>query len=253
MKIDVSVIIITHNRADLLSSAIDSVLAQSFKDFELFIIDDDSSDNTEFIVRPYLSDDRVKYFKIHKQKSIAAVRNFAWPYVNGKYIAVLDSDDIWIDCDKLQKQYDYLEKNVEVVVLGGAAIKINEEGAELNRVLKPLTDEDIKKELFVKNPFFHSSVMFRLNAVTPPFVYEDKISFGEDWDLWLRLGEKNKLANLPDYLVSYRVHSDNEASKHSLKAVFDVFWVISKHRRLYGKSRMIYVEKIFRKLLEHLR
>jgi glycosyltransferase involved in cell wall biosynthesis len=252
MKTSISVIIVTHNRAKLLTVAMDSVLEQSFKDWELFIIDDDSSDNTELIVKPYLSDERVKYFKILKQKSIAAVRNFIWPYVKGVYIAVLDSDDVWIDQNKLQKQYDFLEGNLDVVLLGGAAIKIDEKRSEINRVIKPLKDEDIKKELFVKNPFFHSSVMFRWEAVAPPFVYDEKISFGEDWDLWFRLGEKNKLANLSDYLISYRVHNDNEASKHGLKAVLDVFQVIKRYRRLYGKSRIIYVEKIFRKLLEYL-
>jgi len=249
----ISVIIVTHNRAALLLRAIDSVLAQSFKDFELLIVDDDSSDNTEFLVKAYLIDERVKYFKIQKQKSIAAVRNFVWPYTHGKYIAVLDSDDIWIDKDKLQKQYDFLEKNVDVVLLGAAAVQINEKGVEIGRVAKPLKDEDIKKEFFVKNPFFHSSVMFRREAITPPFVYDDKISFGEDWDLWLRLGEKNKLANLADELIAYCVHNNNEAKKHSLKAVLDVFQVIKKHRKCYGKSRMIYIEKIISKLSEYLR
>jgi len=251
MKIDISIIIVTHNRANLLSGAIDSVLLQSFKDFELLIVDDASSDNTEFLVKSYLTDERVKYFKIDKQKSIAAVRNFVWPYVHGKYIAVLDSDDTWIDRDKLQKQYDFLEENKDVVLLGGAAVKIDKEGKELDRVVKPLTDGDIKKEIFVKNPFFHSSVMFRRDVLSTPFVYNDQISFGEDWDLWLKLGAENKLANLPDYLIAYRVHDDNEVSKHSLKAVLDVFQVIKRHRRYYGKSRIVYAEKIFRKLLEY--
>ena len=253
MSPKISVVIVTHNRSSLLLRAVDSVLAQSFQDFELLIIDDASSDNTELLVKAYLSDERVKYFKISKQKSIAAVRNFVWPYVRGEYIAVLDSDDIWIDVYKLQKQYDFLEMNANVVLLGGAAAQINEKGVEIGQVAKPLKDEDIKKEFFVKNPFFHSSVMFRREVITPPFVYDDKISFGEDWDLWLRLGEKNKLANLSDKIIAYRVHNDNEAKKHKLKAMLDVFKVIKKHRRRYGESRMVYIEKMISKLSEYLR
>ena len=103
----ISVIIVTYNREQLLIKAIDSVLGQKFSDFELIIIDDASIDNTENVVKQYLGDVRVKYIKIAKSKSISQVRNSAWPYVTGKYVAVLDSDDIWCDDLKLDKQFNF--------------------------------------------------------------------------------------------------------------------------------------------------
>ncbi|MBN2884518.1 glycosyltransferase [Patescibacteria group bacterium] len=252
MSVKISVIIVTYNRANLLAAAIDSVLAQTFRDFELFVVDDCSTDNTGELMKKYLIDERVKYFKIPKQKSIAAVRNFIWPHVHGKYVAILDSDDIWVDQNKLQKQYDFLEENHDVLLLGGAAIQINENGDEVGRIQKPLTDAEIKKEFFVKNPFFHSSVMYRLDSIQPPLVYDNNISFGEDWDLWMRLGETGRLCNLPDYLIKYRVHSDNETKKHSLQAVIDVLRVIKKYRRRYNQDRSIYWQKIWSKIKEYI-
>ena len=253
MATHVSVVIVTHNREKLLISAVDSVLRQKFTDFELIIIDDASTDNTENVVKKYLSDSRVKYVKIPKASSISQVRNSAWPYVNGEYVAVLDSDDIWCDDSKLGKQFEFLESHPEVVLIGSGAILINDEGQELNKVIKPMSDAEIKKDFLIKNPFFHSSVMYRFQEVKNLGGYDESIRYGEDLDLWLRLGKDKELYNFPEAMIKYRVHKDNEASKHFSGAIIDVFRVIAKNRKRYGAGWKIFFKKIFGKSSEYLK
>lgn len=241
----ISVMIVTHNRGHLIAGAINSVLRQSFDDLELIIVDDASDDDTEAIVRGF-SDPRIRYQKIVKANSIARVRNIALSLAKGKYLTVLDSDDIWCDDDKLLKQFNFLEANPDYVLIGGAAKIIDSSGKELRIEMKPLTDLDIRRDFLVKNPFFHSSVMYRAGLG----VYNEAIKFGEDWDLWLRLGKVGKLANLDEVLVKYRVHDDNEATKHPKGAIFDVLAVIKNHRQAYGGGRFVILKKIWRKLQE---
>ncbi|MFZ4648189.1 MAG: glycosyltransferase [Patescibacteria group bacterium] len=253
MSVSVSVVIVTYNREKLLTHAIESVLLQEFNDFELIIIDDSSTDGTSGVVEKYLSDERVKYFKVNKCKSISEVRNAAWVHATGKYIAILDSDDIWCDALKLKKQFDFLENNPTVALVGSSAMTINDLGEKVGVIIKPELDLDIKKDFFVKNPFFHSSVMYRAESVKKMGGYDEKIRFGEDLDLWLRLGENWQLHNLPDVLIKYRVHNDNEASKHRLGAIADVLRVIKKNRKIYNASRFTFLKKILTKLSERFK
>lgn len=244
MNKKISVVIITHNREKLLPLAIESVLSQKSTDFELIIIDDASTDNTEKTVSKYLIYENVRYFKIPKCSSISEVRNKAWPYVNGKYIAVLDSDDMWCDNLKLLKQYEFLENNKDVMLVGSGAILIDHQNNELKTVIKPVLDVDIRKEFLIKNPFFHSSVMFRFDLVKQLGGYDEKIKYGEDLDLWFRMGEIGKLYNLPEALIKYRVHNDNESSKHFFGAIIDVLKIINKNRKKYGLNPFVFIKKI---------
>ena len=249
----ISIIIVTYNREKLLVKAIDSVLSQKFSDFALIIIDDASTDNTESIVNKYLEDTRVSYVKIPKANSIAQARNYAWPYVTGKYVAVLDSDDIWCDHLKLTKQFNFLEKNPGVVVVGSGAVFINSQDKILEYVKKPELESDIKKDLFVKNPFFHSSVMLRFEHIKKIGGYDEKIKFGEDLDLWVRLGKEGAFYNFPGAMIKYRVHDDNEIKKHWSGAILDVLRIIKKNRKAYSVGPFVFLKKIFRKFFEYFK
>lgn len=249
----ISIIIVTYNRKKLLIKAIDSVLRQKFSDFELIIIDDSSTDNTEEAVKKYLADRRIKYVKIAKSKSIAQARNAAWPYVSGGYVAVLDSDDVWCDDLKLSKQFNFLENNSDFIAVGSGAVLINEQDKILDYVVKPELDADIRKDFFTKNPFFHSSVMFRYGPIKEIGGYDEKIKFGEDLDFLLRLGQKGKFYNFPEAMINYRIHSDNEIKKHWLGAVIDVLRIIKKNRKIYNAGPSIFFKKIFRKFFEYFK
>ncbi|HZJ18147.1 MAG TPA: glycosyltransferase family A protein, partial [Patescibacteria group bacterium] len=156
----VSVNIITHNRKILLQKAIKSVLSQSFEDFELIIVDDGSTDNTEVVVSQF-QDKRIKYKKLTKQKTVTDVRNKALDISSGKYIALLDDDDVWIDNDKLKKQVYFLNKHPDYVLIGTGAIVVNEDGNEKYRFLNPQEDEKIKDNMLSRCLFVNSSTMFK--------------------------------------------------------------------------------------------
>ncbi|MFZ4632233.1 MAG: glycosyltransferase family 2 protein [Patescibacteria group bacterium] len=244
----ISVNIITHNRAKYISDAISSVLKQKFQDFELIVVDDASSDNTSNVIAPFLSDQRVKYFLLPKQKNIAAVRNFALEQSSGKYIAILDSDDLWCDDFKLSKQYDFLENNRSIVLVGTGAIIIDSLGEEKRKTSKPTTDSDIKKNFLLKNPFFHSSVLYRKEIIMSLGGYGENLKYCDDFDLWLRLNEKEKFYNFPDFCIKYREHDDNESAKNFWRAVKEVLLTIGKYRKNTNTSVLIFIKKIFDKL-----
>ena len=106
----VSIIMPSYNTASFIAKSIQSILAQSYKDWELIIVDDCSTDNTDEVVKPYLSDERIKYFMNEKNSGAAVSRNRALREAKGKWIAFLDSDDLWMP-EKLEKQVSFMEKN----------------------------------------------------------------------------------------------------------------------------------------------
>ena len=246
----ISINIITYNRSKYLEQAIQSVFYQDFKNWELIIIDDASTDNTRDLVKKFLSDKRVRYFLVNKQKNISKLRNIALRKSLGKYIAVLDSDDLWFDGKKLSKQFNFLEKNEKIVLVGSGAVIVDKDGKEKNKIIKPINDIDVRKNFLLKNPFFHSSVMYRKKYVLSCGLYNEDINYGEDLELWLRLGKLGLFYNFPNYFIKYREHSDNESVKNTKLAVKNVLKIISKYRKDYKFSRFIFLQKIWQKIKE---
>lgn len=246
----ISINIITHNRWHYLQYTIKSIQDQNFKNWELIIVDDASSDNTKELIKNFLKDKRIKYFLVEKQKNIAAVRNIALSKSKGEYIAILDSDDLWIDKDKLNKQLDYLQNNKDVVLVGSGAVVIDQNGRELRRVLKPENDQEIRKDFLLKNPFYHSSVMYRKRQIVNCGGYSGDYKYCDDFDLWLRLKNLGSLYNSPEYMIKYREHVDNESVKNTRVAIKDVFKLMGKYRKEHKASRLIFLKKIWQKIKE---
>ena len=168
-------------------------------------------------------------------------------------MAVLDSDDIWSDDLKLRKQFDFLENNLYFVAIGSVANLIDDHDKIIESVVKPELDSDIRKNFFVKNPIFHSSVMFRFVIIKKIGGYDEEIKFGEDPDLLLRMGKEGKFYNFPELMIKYRVHGDNEAKKNWSGAVFDVLRIIKKNRKEYDAGYLIFFKKIFSKFFEYFK
>jgi glycosyltransferase involved in cell wall biosynthesis len=231
--IPISITIITHNREKYIAEAIESVLDQSFKDWELIIIDDASTDNTAEVVAKYLvQDHRIKFHSENVNLGITKARNLALQLTQGKYVAVLDSDDVWIDSDKLQKQYHFLENNSDYILVGGAVIVINEHGQEIRRYKNPSKDEDIRARILLRNPFLHSSILFRREVAVECGLYKN-YSVGEDYDLFLKMGQVGKFANLEDYLVKYRKHDSGITWSKRVSAAKDHLVIIKKFKKNY--------------------
>jgi glycosyltransferase EpsE len=140
----VSIVIPTYNRVSMLEKAIESVFAQSFKDWELIIIDDASTDETEKRMTDLdAKEEAVKYMRIPRinDKGISEYLNIGLRNASGKYIARIDDDDYWCHNDKLKMQVEFLDNNPEYVVVGGGVILVDEKGDELFRYLKKESDE----------------------------------------------------------------------------------------------------------------
>jgi len=228
----VSIILPTFNRAHLLSNAIKSVLNQTFRDFELIVIDDGSTDSTENVVKNFF-DERIKYLKNNQNLGLQKSLNIGLNYSRGKYIARIDDDVEWIDSDKLKKQIKFLEKNREYVLIG--TFGIVEKNGKQKLWKLPREDEEIRKNILAKNCFIHFSVVFKKDAVLEVGGYDESGStcYAEDYDLWLKLGQKGKFANLPFFGVKFRISGDQISVKKRIEQIENTFRVARKYRKYY--------------------
>jgi len=157
------------------------------------------------VVAQSFNDERIKYHLITKQDSIGAVRNIGLKLSQGRYVAVLDDDDYWTDADKLKKQAEFLDQNGYYLV-GTAVNLIDREGRTIGQENNPKSDNEIRKKITAQNMFAHSTTMFRRAAALEAGGY-DPINLAEDYSLWLKLGTKGKIANLPDRTTNYTANN----------------------------------------------
>lgn len=247
----VSIIMPTYNGSKWLKNAILSIQNQTYRNWELLVIDDGSSDNTAQIVADLVrNDSRVRYFKNEQNLGIQKTLNRGLDEAKGVYIARLDDDDSWADVQKLQKQVDFLNQNPMHVLVGTGVIMVNEEGKELFRYLLPEKDYEIRRKLLSKNCFAHSSVMFKRDAVKKFGGYGDgeDVKHFEDYDLWMKLGTVGKFSNLPIYGLSYRMR---EGSLSAINRLL-VFKKLIKHISKYKKSYPQYFIALARACLRYI-
>ena len=215
----VSVVMAVFDGERYIREAIDSILGQSFRDFEFIIINDGSTDNTAGILQQYAQlDERLLVFQQENRGLIAAL-NRGCGQARGKYIARLDADDVSVP-DRFEKQVDFLDRHPAVAVLGGAIKLINPKGALIGEWRYPVDDRQIKEELLRTNCLCHPAIMMRKDAFDATEGYRRPFRHAEDYDLWLRMAERFELANLPDILLYYRVHAGQVSPKNLSQQVF---------------------------------
>ena len=206
-KIDspaVSVLMSVYNADKYVASAIESILNQTFKDFELIIVDDCSSDNSWDIIRKYKKiDKRIK--AVRNKRNIGGCRtlNEGLRYVRGRYVARADNDDLSMP-ERLGKQFKFMEQHPEIGIVGGTMEIIQEDGLVIARRKYNISDSEIRKKIFRYSPFSHPLVMFRKSIIDLVGNYDPKYAPADDYDLYFRIGKKSKFANIPDVLLQYR-------------------------------------------------
>ncbi|HWP59933.1 MAG TPA: glycosyltransferase [Candidatus Acidoferrales bacterium] len=201
----VSVLMPVYNGERYVREALESVLAQSFGDFEFIIVDDGSTDRTDEILEQY-RDPRIVRLRQPANLGIVAALNRGLEAARGELIARHDADDIALP-DRLRRQANFMDRHPEVVLLGSAYAVIGEDGAQMHVARPPLADEAIRWQMLFHNSFCHASVMVRKDVLRARALsYDPGCKHAEDYDLWSRVLAFGAGANLEAPLVKHRLH-----------------------------------------------
>jgi len=200
----VTVVIPVYNRERYVAGAIDSILAQSFTDFELLLIDDGSSDRSLEVMRSY-RDPRIRVVCNQNNEGIPFTRNKGLRLARGTYLAMLDSDDYSYP-HRLQKELAFLETHRDYALVGSWTTSMDEEGRSTHKIkILPVSPEEIRARLLFRCSVLQYSMMGR-TAVLRTYGYREQFVVSQDFDLFVRVAEKHKLGNLPWVLVRRRLH-----------------------------------------------
>lgn len=211
----ISIIMAVYNGAKYLRVAIDSVLQQSFTEFELIIVDDCSTDSTPTIISSY-KDKRIKYLRNIENLGQTPSLNIALTISKGKYIARMDADDIYHP-KKLELQFPYMEKHPEIAVCGTEGECIDENGDIYSNRSFPEKPIDIYFRMFFHSPLNHVSVIMRKSIILSMGLYDVNYPICADFALWSKLIKNNyQIANLPVALTQFRVHVQSLSIQNKL-------------------------------------
>lgn len=246
----VSVVMPSYNGSEHIHAAIFSVLGQKYSNLELIVVDDGSTDTTKEIVA-FLQEQnsKIRLIENSENKWIAKTLNRGLENAHGKYIAILDQDDAWIDQYKLQKQVNFLEKDSTVGFLGTNNIVKKRQGevASFSIAERPASDECIKESLLARNPFCHATVMYR-NMYEKIGGYPENILYAPDYAYRLKAGVQTKFANISDYTTLYNSHLNNTSTVHRLAQTVESLQLSWNYRNDYPNALKCLSKKTYTKL-----
>lgn len=209
-----SVIMPAYNSQDYIEEAIQSVVNQTFQDFELIVVDDASTDNTIKIIKKFQRKipGKIQLIKLSENQNCGGDKcaNHGIAIAKGKYIARMDADDI-ADLTRFEKQINFLEKHRNVFLVGSNAYVINKKGEIIGEKNEPLTSKAIYKAYFGFHPLIHPTCMFRAKLKNGKrFFYEIKHSANNDYYTFFKLiCQGYKFVNFEEKLLKYRIHNNN--------------------------------------------
>lgn len=246
----ISVVMPLYNSARFIRESIESILNQTFADFELVIVDDGSSDGSSEIIADYAKHDkRIHVYTNLKNQGIVYSLNRGLSCARGRYIARMDADDISFS-NRLQTQYDFLEKNLDVGILGSAIIKITPDRERIGEYKFPLNLLDIEWICLLSSPFAHPTVMMRKADIDQHKLRYRKEAQGfEDFDLFSRLLDYTKGVNLYNPLLFYRIHPDSISSRNKSIGNHEYTKICNAQIKKYTALHNV-EEKCIRNLLE---
>ena len=217
----VSIIMPTYNCASFIGESIKSIQAQTYENWELVIVDDNSMDDTKEVVEKYqVNDSRIKYKRLKKNSGAAVARTFSMKLAEGQYIAFCDSDDLWMK-DKLEKQLSFMKKSGYAFTCT-AYEQIDEKGNSLRKIMRPRKKCDYNR-LLLDCPVGNSTVIYDVSIMGKFEV--PNIRKRNDDALWLQMLKKEKyIWGMDEVLMKYRVRS-NSISSNKLK-VIKYHWIL---------------------------
>ncbi len=223
----ISVIMPIYNAEEYLKESIESILSQSFKDFEFVIVNDGSVDSSKTIVESF-DDDRIRFIDRHHE-GFAKTLNAAIKASKGRYLARIDSDD-FAEVDRLKLQFEFMEQNPDVGILGAQGVLVDPEGKVVGDLKRPVSQDCLSKYIEYACPVIHSTYFVRKEVYEALEGYRD-IPPVEDYDLLFRASELGyKIQNLPDQLVQYRINPTGMTLKNLQRSIYFTLKVQKMHR-----------------------
>jgi hypothetical protein len=198
---------VVRNMERFVGEAIESILNQTFRDFEFVIVDFGSTDRSPSIISSYQAGDSRIKLQVIPPCSLAEARNASCALARGRYIALMDADDMAFP-DRLERQVAYLDQHPEIALVGGALECFGASGAPCFIRKNPLADAEIRAALPRSTQFFQNTVVMRREVMSAVKGYRKAFAVAEDYDLWLRVAERFPVANLAEPLVRYRIHPE---------------------------------------------
>lgn len=239
----VSVLLPVYNAAEHVQEAIQSILNQTFTDFELLIFNDGSTDESCAIIQN-IKDERIRFFDYTQNSGYIAHLNEGLRLAQGEYIARMDADDIAMP-DRFAQQVALLEREPDVVLCGTA---VETFGSEQTVAEVPLTDREIRNELPFHSPMWHPTVMFRKPVIDKyQLCYNEEYMPAEDYKLWYDLSKVGEFRNLPNVLLRYRIHPHqisackNDLQRQRANAV-RVFQLLDQGFKLSDEEQKTYAD-----------
>ena len=211
----VSVLLPVHQAEHTLASAVESVLAQTFEDFELIAVDDGSTDGSRRILERFAGEDnRVRVFS-RENRGLVTTLNEASGTARGEYLARMDADDL-CEPQRFERQVAHLDAHPGCVAVGSRVLLIDAEGSPIRTFAEATTHDEIDGAHLAGQggAICHPAVMLRAEALKRVGGYDPAMKHAEDIDLFLRLAEVGSLANLPDVLLRYRMLADSVGHRH---------------------------------------
>lgn len=243
----VTVLMSVYNGEKFLKEAIESILNQTFTDFEFLIINDGSTDNSVEIIELY-NDPRIRLVNNEKNLKLIASLNKGISLARGKYIARMDCDDVSMS-ERLEKEVEFLESHLDYGLVGTYYTVIDGEGKEQYNVSYPSSNELIKLFLSLNCPLAHGSIMGRIELFKQN-LYGSKESYAvEDYELWTRMAKMTKIHNIPEYLFRYRIYGES-FSDSKTQLMYNQTLELSKKQYISNKKE--YKELVKKQILSDL-
>lgn len=230
----VSVVIPTHNRVDLLPRAIESVLNQTYKDIELIVVSDGSTDGTDELMAKYANDSRIKYINYKPAKGGNYARNSGFDAASGDYVAFLDDDDEWLP-PKIEKQVALMKADDEVglVYTGINCIYVNE---NISYPFIPKLRGDLSKEILFRNYVGSTSSVMLRKSFCESCRFDENLQALQDYDLWIKILQGCKADVVPEPMVNYfNYRNQTQVSSSTAKYVQATEYINKKYTDLFAK------------------
>lgn len=217
----ISVIMPVWNAQDYLSQAIESILSQTYQNFELIIVDDCSSDSSYEIAASFTKkSSKIKLLKNAWHRGVSATANKACLHATGQFIARMDADDISVP-DRLQKQLVFLQTHPDMIAVGGQFVLINKHTLQIGKRTFPLSHKDIYPYAFYFTGLSQPGLMINRNHLPKNFrFYNETLPTAEEVELVFKLFSFGPVANLPDTILYYRIHDTNTSLKNPKQTFF---------------------------------